>query len=162
MKIVVISDTHISDKADKLPAKLLEDIKQADVLIHAGDFVSLGLLNELRLICKKVVAVRGNMDPAELTSKLPEKEVFKAGKFKIGIMHGFGAPDKIAESLLEVFKKDKPDLIVFGHSHIPLNEKSGGVIIFNPGSPTDKIYAPYNSYGIIEINDTIKAQIVKL
>lgn len=162
MKIVVISDTHITDELSKLPGKLLEDIKDADALIHAGDFVSLDLFKELKSICKKVVAVRGNMDPAELASKLPEKEIFKVGKFKIGIMHGFGAPDRIAESLIEVFKKDRPDVIVFGHSHVALNEKSGNVIIFNPGSPTDKIFAPYNSYGIIEINDTIKTQIVKL
>jgi putative phosphoesterase len=162
LKIVVISDTHIPDRADKLPHKLLEEIKTADMLIHAGDLVSQEFYKELKGLCKELHAVKGNMDPYEVAIKLPEKEVIKAGKFKIGIMHGFGAPGKIAESLEEVFKKDKPDMIIFGHSHVALNEKSKDVIMFNPGSPTDKIFAPYNSYGVLEIDDTIKARIVRL
>jgi len=162
LRIVAIADTHISDRSGKLPEKLLAEIKRADALIHAGDFVDLKLLNELKSICSNLWAVRGNMDSAEIASKLPEKEIIKVGKFKVGIMHGFGAPDKIVDALLKTFEKDKPDLIVFGHSHKALNEKNGGIIMFNPGSPTDTFFAPYNSYGIIEINDTIKTEIVKL
>jgi len=64
--------------------------------------------------------------------------------------------------LTEAFKNDKVDLIIFGHSHCGLNEKKGGILFFNPGSATDKVFAPYNSYGIIEINDKIKATIIRI
>ncbi|MCX5700124.1 MAG: metallophosphoesterase [Candidatus Omnitrophica bacterium] len=162
MKIVAIADTHIPERSDKLPLELLEEIKLADAVIHAGDFVSLELFKELKAICKQVIAVRGNMDAGELAKELPEKEIFKVGKFRIGVMHGYGAPGRVAELLLLEFKKDKLDMIVFGHSHTPLNEKIGSVIMFNPGSPTDKVFAPYVSYGVIEIDDKIEAKIVKL
>ena len=162
MRIIVISDTHVPERADKLPEKLLEDIKKADMLIHVGDFVSIEMLSELRSLCGNLKAVWGNMDPDEIKNKLPEKEIFNIGKHRIGIIHGFGAPDKMTENLSSIFEKDKPDLIIFGHSHSALNEKKGGVIFFNPGSPTDKVFAKYNSYGIIEINDKIETKIVKL
>lgn len=162
MKIVVIADTHIPERAQSLPAKLLEEIKDADLLIHAGDMVSVDFFKELKSLCKNVRVVRGNMDPPEIANKVSERDIFEVGKFKIGIMHGFGAPGRIVESLIEIFKNDKLDMIIFGHSHAALNEKYKGIIMFNPGSPTDQVFAPYLSYGIIEINDTIKAKIVKL
>jgi putative phosphoesterase len=102
------------------------------------------------------------MDPVHLKSKLPQKEIIKVGKFKIGVMHGWGNPAKLIEILNEDFKNDGVDMIIFGHSHYALNEKIGNIIFFNPGSPTDKNFAPFNSYGIIEINDSIEAKIVRL
>lgn len=60
------------------------------------------------------------------------------------------------------FKSDNVDVIVFGHSHLPLNEKRSGVLYFNPGSPTDDIFSPYNSYGIIEVSYNISAKIIKV
>ncbi|MBU1888025.1 MAG: metallophosphoesterase family protein, partial [Candidatus Omnitrophica bacterium] len=57
----------------------------------------------------------------------------------------------------------KPDIIIFGHSHVPMNEYIDGVLFFNPGSATDTVFAPYRSYGIIEIeNGEVKAEIHKL
>jgi len=95
VRIVVISDTHIPDRAIGLPVKLIEEIKSADMLIHAGDLVSLRFLNELKAISKNVKAVCGNMDPEEIRKVLPQKEIFKIGNFKIGLFHGVGAPNKI-------------------------------------------------------------------
>ncbi|HTZ11350.1 MAG TPA: metallophosphoesterase family protein, partial [Candidatus Margulisiibacteriota bacterium] len=61
------------------------------------------------------------------------------------------------------FKDERADVIIFGHSHSPLNEKIGNTLYFNPGSATDKIFAPYNSYGVIEVNESgIKAKIVRI
>lgn len=162
MKIVVISDTHIHEKADSLPLELLKEIKGADMVIHAGDFVNLELLQQLKSLCNDVRAVKGNMDPQEIKDKLAEKEIFNVGKYKIGVMHGYGAPNKIREILSLAFKDDKVDIIVFGHSHAALNERIGDTLFFNPGSPTDKIFASFNSYGIIEINDTLEAKIVTI
>lgn len=162
MKIVVISDTHLPERADRLPAKLLEEIKSADMLVHAGDFVSPELFKELKSLCKNVKAVWGNMDPQEIREELTQKEIFKVGNFKIGLYHGCGAPSSMVDTLSAEFKNDKPDIIIFGHSHSAMNEKRAGILFFNPGSPTDKVFAAANTYGIIEINDSIESRIVQL
>lgn len=162
MKIGVISDTHIPERSLKLPEIIVREFKNVDMIIHAGDLVEPEVLDELKKICINIKAVRGNMDYPPLKNQLPDKEIISIGKFKIGIMHGYGHPDKLLDVLKEVFKKDDVDLIIFGHSHQPFNEMIDGVLFFNPGSSTDKLFAPYNSYGIIEINDKIEAKIIKI
>jgi len=161
MKIVVISDTHIPDRAKELPQRIVDEFKGADLIIHAGDFTNKEVLEKLKSSAQ-VKAVHGNMDPIEIVAKLPRKEIVKCGKFNIGIFHGSGNPDGIVVQLQNEFQNDKVDIIIFGHSHKPMNEKIGKILFFNPGSPTDKFFAPFNSFGIIEINDKISAKIVKL
>jgi putative phosphoesterase len=161
-KIGVISDTHIPMTAPGLPQAILEEFKTVDLIVHAGDLVSPRVLAELKSLCPRVKAVRGNMDSEELKNELPEREIFCVGSVKIALAHGWGAPANLVASLEAAFKKDKPDIIIFGHSHSPMSEFIGGILYFNPGSPTDKAFAPYNSYGIIEINDKIEARLVKL
>ncbi len=162
MKIGVISDTHISVKTDSVPEPILEAFKSVDMVIHVGDLVDLAVLKQLKKVCPDVRAVFGNMDGQEIKDKLPEKEIIKIGKFKLGVMHGWGAPANLIGVLTEAFKKDKVNVIIFGHSHTPYNENKDGILFFNPGSPTDKVYAPYNSYGLIEINGEIKAKIIRI
>jgi len=162
MRIGVISDTHIPDRAKGIPQAILDDFKNTDIIIHVGDLVDLSVIDELSTVCKNIKAVYGNMDPHDVRKKFPEKEVIKIGKYRIGIMHGSGTPSRLIELLKCSFKNDNVDLIIFGHSHTPLAEKKGDILFFNPGSPTDKLFAPYNSYGIIEINDKIEAKIVRL
>jgi putative phosphoesterase len=162
MKIGVLSDTHIPDRSEDIPAEILEAFKNVDMVIHAGDILELSVINKLKSVCKVVRAVWGNMDSYELRNALPEKEIIEAGNYRIGVMHGYGNPSKLTELLKEKFKNDKVDVIIFGHSHSALNEKIGGILFFNPGSATDRIFALYNSYGIIEINDKIEAKIIKL
>ncbi|MBU1125183.1 MAG: metallophosphoesterase [Candidatus Omnitrophica bacterium] len=162
MKIGVISDTHISEKTHTIPACILNDFKNAEMIIHCGDLIDLSVLTKLKSVCKVVAAVWGNMDPLEVKDKLPEKEIINVGTHRIGIMHGLGAPNNLIPFLIDRFKQDKVEMIIFGHSHTPCNEKRDGIIFFNPGSATDKVFAPYRSYGIIEIGETIKATIVKV
>jgi len=162
MRIGVISDTHIPDRAQELPPEVLEQLRHVDMVIHAGDLVDLSVLEKLRAVCGSVKAVWGNMDPPEVKKELAEKEILKIGRHKIGIMHGYGHPAKLIELLSSVFKNDGVDIIIFGHAHYSVNEKKGNVLFFNPGSLTDKVFAPYNSYGIIEINDKVEAKIIKL
>ncbi|MCM8800812.1 MAG: metallophosphoesterase [Candidatus Omnitrophica bacterium] len=162
MKIGVIGDTHIPDRAGRIPLEVLEAFKTVDMIIHTGDLVALDVLEQLKTICPNVKAVWGNMDSFEVRSKLPEKEIVKIGKYKIGIMHGFGHPDNLIMLMHKEFKKDKVDLIIFGHSHRPYNKKIDNILYFNPGSVTDTIFAPFNSFGIIEINDKIEARIIKI
>ncbi len=162
MKIGVLSDTHIPDRAADIPEEILESFKSVDMVIHAGDLVELGVLERLKNVCKEVKAVWGNMDPDNVRSKLPEKELLRIGKYKIGITHGSGHPDYLVDCVNGIFKKEKVDLVIFGHSHSGLNRKIGNVLYFNPGTATDKIFSAYNSYGIIEINDKIEAEIIKI
>ena len=161
MLIGVISDTHIPDAVDDLPSKIYEVFSNVDLIIHAGDIMDLGTLEKLNKI-SRVEAVCGNMDHLEVKNFLPQKKIITAGNFRIGIFHGRGAPAGLIDVLKKEFEDEKVDCIIFGHSHNPLSEVHDGVLFFNPGSATDKIFAPYNSCGILEINDTIKGKIIKL
>lgn len=162
MKIGILADTHIPERADQLPPEIAKGLKGVEMIIHAGDITDLKVLEALKKICPDIRAVYGNMDPDNVRQRLPEKLLINAGRYKIGVMHGYGHPGKLTEMMGEAFKNDNVDLIIFGHSHAPLNERIGSTLFFNPGSATDKIFAPYNSYGIIEINDKIHARIVKI
>ncbi|MEW5757920.1 MAG: metallophosphoesterase family protein [Candidatus Omnitrophota bacterium] len=162
IKIGVISDTHIPERAKTLPKKILDDFSTVDMIIHAGDFIDIEVLHKLQNLAK-VIAVAGNMDFLEIKNELKEQEIIKVGDVKIAITHGFGPPNELVELLKKAFKKEKPNAIIFGHSHQPMNEIIDGTLFFNPGSPTDKIFSPYNSYGILEIKGKkITGKIIKL
>lgn len=161
MKIGVISDTHVPRMAQDIPRVVYEGFKDVNLILHAGDLTELKFLEKLKKF-KDVIAVSGNMDAEEIKQILKPKETFKAGNFRIGLIHGWGHPEGMSERLLTEFKGEKIDCLVFGHSHSPMNERRGGKLFFNPGSPTDKIFAPYNSYGILEINDTITGKIIRI
>lgn len=157
---MVLSDTHIPRIASDLPDRIYEDIAGVDMILHAGDFVEKELFDKLSAL-KPIKAVYGNMDPQNLRNRLSAKEVIEVGGMKIGLIHGYGAPRELAEMVRKEFTG--VDAIIFGHSHSAMNEMRGGVLLFNPGSPTDKIFASSNSYGLLEINNgRIKGQIIKL
>jgi len=161
MKIVVIADTHITSGI--VPSYLLRIAGQADMLIHAGDLVQMGVLKELKAVCQDVRAVCGNMDREDISGKLPSKLVIEAqGGVKIGVMHGWGAPAGLLDIVESEFRGKGMQMVIYGHSHCPSRTERNGTIYFNPGSPTDKIYAPYNSYGLIEIKNGIEARIVRI
>lgn len=150
MKILVLSDTHIPIAAQDLPEEIYRAIEGVDMIFHAGDLIDAGVLEKLKSL-KETRAVCGNMDSKELCMTLNTKEVINIGKFKIGLIHGYGAPSEIMPTVRREF--DKVDVLVFGHSHAAMNVTKDGVLYFNPGSPTDKIFASKNSYGILEVTD---------
>ncbi len=160
MKIIVISDTHIPRAANDLPEELYKAIRRADLVLHAGDYAEIEVLEKIRAI-KNAVGVFGNMDSRGLRNILKPKEVVSVGKFKIGLIHGYGAPAELMNTVRGEF--GKVDAIVFGHSHTPVNTVEDGILFFNPGSPTDRVFSAYNSYGILTVTDKgIKGEIVKL
>lgn len=160
MRILVISDTHIPRTANDLPAAIYEEIKKCDMILHAGDFVEKTFYDKLASL-KPLKAVCGNMDDNAIRNTLNAKEIVDVGRFRIGLIHGHGAPRELVETVRKEFKN--VSAIVFGHSHIPMNEVKDGVLFFNPGSPTEHIFAAFNSYGILEVTDKkIEGKIVKL
>ena len=161
MKIGVISDTHIPEQTEALPEKVLEALRGSDLILHAGDLTDQEVLETLETIAP-VKAVSGNMDSLKVRKLLPAKEVVIVDKFKIGIIHGWGNPKNLLSLVQDNFKDIKLDVIVFGHSHSAFNECVNDILMFNPGSPTDKFFSPYNSIGILEISDRIKGKIIKI
>ncbi|MEA3305624.1 MAG: metallophosphoesterase family protein [Candidatus Omnitrophota bacterium] len=161
MKIGVLSDTHIPRTTSKLPDEIYGAFKDVDLILHAGDFTEFPVLDELKKLAK-TEAVCGNMDSHGIQKALPAKRIIKAGKFVIGLIHGYGAPSTLMDTVKDEFSGEHADVIIFGHSHLPVNEIKNGILFFNPGSPTDKIFAKYNSYGILMINNGIKGEIIKI
>ncbi|MCB9772573.1 MAG: metallophosphoesterase family protein [Candidatus Omnitrophica bacterium] len=146
MRIGVVSDTHSLE----LPRLMLKDFKSVDLIIHAGDFCDTADYEALAQI-KEVKAVYGNMDTPAIRKLFPRRQIIKLGAFSVGLFHGEGPPKTILEKVKSEFKDDKVDMVIFGHSHQPFNQIIGHVRYFNPGSPNDKIFAPYCSYGIVEV-----------
>lgn len=160
MRILVISDTHIPRVAQDMPKQVYDEIGYCDMIIHAGDFVEKTVLEKLSVL-RETRAVYGNMDSPKLRETLNAKEIVEAGKFRIGVIHGYGAPGELVETVRKEFSS--VDVIVFGHSHSAMNMMKDGILFFNPGSPTDKIFAQFNSYGILTVSDKkIEGQIIKL
>ncbi len=155
MLIGVISDTHISHK--RLPEYLLEELSGVDMILHAGDILEMAIIKELSKIAE-TIAVQGNMDYADVIESLPSKTVLEVSGFKIGLIHGYGPPLGIVPRVLKEF--EGVDCVVFGHTHEAHIEKREGVIVFNPGSPTDRVFAAKNTVGFIEVSDVLRPKIV--
>jgi putative phosphoesterase len=161
MRIVVLSDTHAKDLTD-LPERILEDLKRADLIIHAGDYTSKSLLDQMMEL-GNFKGVHGNMDTNEIKVKLPDEDIFEFAGFRIGVTHPSegGSPFGLIERVKSKLGDDL-DLIIYGHSHKPGNKIKGNTIFFNPGSATGAFPARSKTYGIIRIGDKIEAEIVKV
>ncbi|HIE17466.1 MAG TPA: metallophosphoesterase [Dehalococcoidia bacterium] len=151
MKIGVLSDTHIH-LAEEIPQKVIAVFSSVDFIVHAGDFVGSAVLEGLKQL-GEVKAVHGNVDSMNLKRLLPDKELLTVGNRKIGITHGWGGPEGIEQRVRQLF--EDVDIIIYGHSHIAKVERSGGVLFFNPGPG-------YCSFGILTIDDDIKAEIIRV
>lgn len=177
MKVGVISDTHIApsgfrkietkiinnikDDLESIKAKLDKYFKGVDAVFHAGDLVDLSVL-EMLSDFGKVYAVSGNMDPGELKSQLPIKQIIELSKFRIGLTHGWGSPHNLSLRVREQFAGEKLDCIVFGHSHQPYDQVEDGVLMFNPGSATDRRFAARRAIGILHLEERVWGEHIEL
>ena len=161
-RILAVSDTHVPTLAQRLPEKILEEARSCELVIHAGDIVSAKTLGQISLV-KRTEAVRGNMDLPDIASKLPISRVVNVGRWRIGVAHGhIGKGKDTAERAASLFPSGTVYCVVFGHSHIQLQEERGGVLLFNPGSPTAGRGGHGNSYGVLELGEELEARIVPL
>ena len=151
MLIAVISDTHLPRGSRRLPQRCVAELERADLILHGGDIATADVLDELEAIGPPVHAVLGNVDrdPA-LAERVPVTRVVEAGGTRIAMVHDAGPAKGRLARLRARFAG--ADVVVFGHSHIPLHETGeDGLQIFNPGSPTDRRRQPRHTMGIAEI-----------
>ena len=152
MRIAVISDTHLPRGRRALPERCLEELQAADLILHAGDIATVGVLEEIEALGPPVRAVLGNVDEPALADRgVPDEIVVEAEGARIAMVHDAGP----AKGRLERLRLRFPDAaaVVFGHSHIPLHEAAGGFQIFNPGSATDRRRQPRHTMGVAQVED---------
>lgn len=158
MKIGVISDTHIPKSAKKIPDTVFSIFNDVELIIHAGDIVEESAIQQLQAIAP-VVAVHGNRDSDQLKAMLPETRILELQGFRIGIFHGHGDKGTTLQRMPDFFKGISLDCIIFGHSHIPFNQRINGTLYFNPGSPTVKKKQKYPTVGLLVLDKTIGSEI---
>ncbi|MGH3941555.1 MAG: metallophosphoesterase family protein [Pseudonocardiaceae bacterium] len=152
MKLVLTSDTHVPKRARDLPESLWRAIDAADVVVHAGDWVEVGLLEAIQERAARLVAVYGNNDGAGLRARLPEVAQVELGGVCLAVVHETG-PAAGRERRCDA-RFPECDVLVFGHSHIPWDSVTPrGMRLLNPGSPTDRRRQPVATYLTAEIHD---------
>ena len=155
---VVLADTHIPRRAKSLPEGLLPYLEEADLILHAGDLLDPKLLDELALYAP-VRAVKGNVDPPEVD--LPETLEFSFGGAKVAMIHDSRRREGRHRRLARRFPEAR--VIVYGHSHIPFLEDKDGLLLLNPGSPTDKRRQPEHTFALLRVErGEVRAEILVL
>ena len=150
-EVVVLADTHLRPGSKRgLPAPVYSALEEADLVLHAGDVVTGALLEELAGFAP-TVAVLGNND-GDLAGQLPEERLLTVDGLRIAMVHDSGARKGREGRLRRRFPT--ADLVVFGHSHIPLDAPGlDGQRLFNPGSPTElRSHSPGLAFGRLRID----------
>lgn len=161
MKIGVMSDTHLHDMraAQQLADKLLSGpFWDVDIVLHAGDVVIGGLADCFAPL--DWYAVRGNMDQA--LNDVPISRVLTLGAKKIGLVHGWGDVAGLEQRVINHFSEQSLDVLIFGHSHQPVCYKTGSLLLFNPGSATDRRKAARHTVGVLTIGKEIHGEIIPI
>ncbi|WP_405373698.1 MULTISPECIES: metallophosphoesterase family protein [unclassified Microbacterium] len=139
-RLLLLSDTHIPGRARALPDAVLRAADDADLIVHAGDWVSVSVLDELEMH-GDVLGVYGNNDGDDLRGRLPEVARRVIEGVRVAVVHETGGATR-REQRMDAAYPDT-DLLVFGHSHIPWDTTTpGGLRLLNPGSPTDRRRQP--------------------
>ena len=148
--VVVLADTHLRPcRPRRLPDAAYAALAGADVILHAGDIVTAEVLDELSGFAP-TYAVLGNNDVDPALSHLPETRLEVVEGVRIGMVHDSG-PRAGREARLRRRFPDA-DVVVFGHSHIPWNERGvDGQLLFNPGSPTERRRQPHATIGLLDL-----------
>ncbi|HEY8473310.1 MAG TPA: metallophosphoesterase [Natronosporangium sp.] len=145
MRLVITSDTHVPARARDLPARLWREIEAADVVVHAGDWVSEELLDAMLARARRLIGVYGNNDGPGLRKRLPELATVELAGVRLAVVHETG-PAAGRERRCDRRFPGR-DVLVFGHSHIPWDSVTpGGLRLLNPGSPTDRRRQPTATY----------------
>jgi putative phosphoesterase len=145
VSLVLTSDTHVPHRSRDLPHALWSAIEAADVVVHAGDWVDVSLLDELEQRAHRLVGVYGNNDHGVLRERLPEIARVELGGVRFAVVHETGDAKGREQRCAALFPE--VDVLVFGHSHIPWDTTApNGLRLLNPGSPTDRRRQPFATY----------------
>jgi putative phosphoesterase len=152
LRLLLLADTHVPARARELPARVWNAVAAADVVVHAGDWVDIALLDELEARAAALVGVYGNNDGPALRARLPEVARVELDGVRLAVVHETG-PAKGREARCAAQFPDD-DVLVFGHSHIPWDSVApGGLRLLNPGSPTDRRRQPVATYMTLELTE---------
>lgn len=151
VRVMVLADTHAPRRWKSCPPRVAEHLRDADVILHAGDVCVASVLDELAEYAP-VHAVLGNNDGADVEAwGAPETLELDLAGLRVAMIHDSGQADGRAARMRRRFPD--ADLVVFGHSHIPMDQTGSGVRIFNPGSPTDRRRQPHGTIGLLTVED---------
>lgn len=145
-RLLLLADTHVPVRAKWLPDEVWRAVDEADVVVHAGDWVDVATLEALEARARRLVGVYGNNDGAELRARLPELARERVEGLELAVIHETGAASGRERRVDELLGDDRPDVLVFGHSHIPWDSTTAaGIRLLNPGSPTDRRRQPHRT-----------------
>lgn len=140
-----MADTHVPKRAPDLPTQVWDEVGNADVVVHAGDWVSAELLDKLKVRSTRLVACWGNNDGPVLRSRLPERADVTLEGLRLTVVHETGAAAGREARMSRIYPDS--EVLVFGHSHIPWDTTTHtGLRLLNPGSPTDRRRQPHCTY----------------
>jgi uncharacterized protein len=159
MRLLLLADTHVPRRARDLPAQVWEEVAQADVVFHAGDWVTPELLDNVTAKSARLVACWGNNDGPVLRSRLPERADVLLEGLRFTVVHETGAA--AGREVRMSRRYPDSDVLVFGHSHIPWDTTtSTGLRLLNPGSPTDRRRQPVGTYMTASVDGGQLAHVV--
>jgi len=162
MRVVVLSDTHAPRRWKSCPPAVAAQLRAADLILHAGDVCTAQVLDELSGYAP-VRAVAGNNDGQDVAAwgAEPTLEIDLDG-LPLAMLHDSGQASGRLARMRRAFPAAR--LVIFGHSHIPLDESGGALRIFNPGSPTDRRRQPHGTIGVlrIEAGQLLEARILEV
>ena len=145
MRLLLIADTHVPQRARDLPAQVWDEVAKTDVVLHAGDWVAPELLDQLESRAARLVACWGNNDGPALRARLPERAEAVLAGVRFTVVHETGAATGREARMSRLYPDS--EVLVFGHSHIPWDTTTKtGLRLLNPGSPTDRRRQPFCSY----------------
>ncbi len=159
-RLLLISDTHIPGRARQLPAAVLRAADAADLIVHAGDWVSVSVLEELQTH-GEVLGVYGNNDGDDLRAVLPEIARRTIEGLRFAVIHETGDAKSRERRMDLAFPET--DVLVFGHSHIPWDTVTpGGLRLLNPGSPTDRRRQPRHTMmtAVVEPDGRVEVELL--
>ena len=160
VRVAVLADTHAPRRWKSCPPQVAAHLRGADLILHAGDVCTAAVLDELAAYAP-VHAVRGNNDGPDVAAwGAPDMLDLDLGGLAVAMIHDSGPAAGRPTRLRRRFPA--ADLVIFGHSHIPLDHTEHGQRIFNPGSPTDRRRQPRGTLGLLDVAEgrLIQAQIV--
>lgn len=158
MQILVLADTHMPSRAQVLPEQVRNSLPNVDAIFHLGDFTCGELADSLEKHAP-LFAVHGNNDSEEVRQRFPAICRVNIQGHRFALLHGH---ERGRTALTAARSVDNADVVVFGHSHQGFCARENGKLLFNPGSPTDRRWNPYRTFGLLDVGTEIVPQLIRV